>query len=375
MSNLGLLGQLPLELRENIYNVICDQIIHWCCSPEKHVPKSTPVAAEPPGFLPQDAVDFHWNCCVECSQHDHRPLLRNAKWCSTTFRTGLRLRTSDVLSLLLTCKDMWHEVEPTFWKTATLSLGLAQFDAFHHKCLLLPLRSTKPQVPRHKALKKLHISIPQLASLANEIGRDSRSHGLSGHFLADNACFTSSKTLLQYSSLENLDITVSVDDSSAFLPTEPFYALISSLTSNLQPVANVEIYYAERRSNLEPQRLLKRSQLFNPRDLRSGVLNNIEHTSSRYAAALGKAAKDMLKGRPAPPPLSDGDDLPYWVPWDSQKDGLSEVWGHPQSWSEFIRRFEIHLSALEKGSRCGLDNCRDTAIVSPHPHLTARPEA
>jgi hypothetical protein len=337
MSNLGLLGQLPLELREHIYNVVCDQIIHCCCSPEKHVPKSTPVAAEPPGFLPQDAVDFHWNCCVECSQHDHRPLLRNAKWCSTALRTGLGLRTSDVLSLLLTCKDVWREVEPTFWKTATLSLGLAQFDVFHHKCLLLPLRSTEPQVPRHRALKKLHISIPQLASLANEIGLDYRSHGLSGHFLADNACFTSSKTLLQYSGLETLNITVSVDDSSAFLPTKPFYALISSLTSNLQLVANVEIYYAEQRSNLEPQRLLKRS----------GALDNIGHISSRYAAALCEAARDMLKGRPAPPPLSDGDDLPYWTPWDSQWDGLSEAWGHPQSWSEFIRHFEIHFRRLE----------------------------
>jgi hypothetical protein len=202
---------------------MCEQqVIHCCCLPGKHGERTYSTLAKPPAFRQQGAVDFYWDCCVECAQNDWRPLLRDASWFHTIRpSTGLGFRPSDLLSLLFTCKGIWREAEPIAWKTFTLRLGLAQFEAFHKRFLQLPLRSKTSQASKYNALWNLHLSVPNLPALGSQIGHDCKSYGLSGQIVVEDACRRSIKALRECSNLHNINISVSRSSKLLFLDTIP----------------------------------------------------------------------------------------------------------------------------------------------------------
>jgi hypothetical protein len=350
MSQLGLLGRLPLELREIIYTIICEQVIHCCCSPQKHGKGNQNILIESPEFQQQGLADFYWDCCVECAQSDYLPLLRKTTpWFSTICpTTGLDFRASDLLSLLLTCKDIWLEAEPIAWKKFTLCLGLSQLETFHKRFLKLPLRSETSQTPRSIALRNLQLSIPNFFTLASQVGRSKKSHGLSGHQTVGDACRDSIKALGECSKLQNMDFIVSLDPQISNYSIQ-FQDIWIPLMTKSHSLVGMDVYYAQ---NLPDRAFLLRSgqQLAN-------FVASPDAPHQCFIVSMGLAAKDMMTTPCATlPSISDSQAISDTrAISDSLSDETKELWdyivqtnedeSYLVTWRNFQHRFRFHLES------------------------------
>ena len=93
---------------------------------------------------------------------------------------------SDVLHLMLACRDIYLEVEPLLWSTVTFVTGLPQFAVFDMRYLAISLHSRNPEiVPRASLLQKLTLTLPRTDLLSSEMGRDRRYAASSNYTMID----------------------------------------------------------------------------------------------------------------------------------------------------------------------------------------------
>ena len=202
MSSLGHFEQFPVEIREQIYaRIYSSVIIHCCCSPRNHWDKEYEYEGKPVNHFVKTGYD--------CSMLDIEPMLRQGSWSLTPMScTGVIATGANIFSFLRASKAIWYEAEKIAWRNLSLSAGVPQFKSFYFGHLKSLVRSIPGKPPRSNLLHNLHLTLPDADSLAHNIGRSPKSHGLSGYFLAGSACATTLMGLKNLANLKNLSITV-----------------------------------------------------------------------------------------------------------------------------------------------------------------------
>lgn len=202
MSALGLFERLPPELRQQMYTSLYQEcMLHCCCCPQYH--KATEEAKT------GTVEDYNLLWGYECANKDIDPTLRRGAWSATTMTNAARDSTTwSPFTFLLVSKTIWLEAEPLAWQSLTLSVGLPQLKSLYDKHLQILVRSTEKKRPIFQMIQNLHLTLPNADTLATNISKSSKSHGLSGYFLAGESCQESLRVLKNFSSLAHLSLTV-----------------------------------------------------------------------------------------------------------------------------------------------------------------------
>jgi hypothetical protein len=172
----------PFEIRKHVYaSMLEGQMVH-CCPDEQHVHHDLADTGKTPQANFSAGIMQCSSTCYESLSLEVRNLTQEVKWTNRTPDRHLP-SPSDVLSFLLSCKTVWHEMEPLIWRYVTFCIGLPQFAGFYERFLARKRPSHPTTRPRASLMQRLSLALVQDITLANSLGNDARLRSLSGFWL------------------------------------------------------------------------------------------------------------------------------------------------------------------------------------------------
>lgn len=177
-----LLG-LPFEVRQGIYEqLLLNLTVHVCPDPFRlrHGLVSPRLSHDRSGRV----LGNFYDGLMACTGKHYQSLIKAGELSHVCSHDSAH-QVYDALHLMLSCKDIYRELEPLLWSMVTFSTGLPQFGFFDMRYLAVPLRTRLPEiVPRANLLQKLILTLPRTDELASELGRDRRyAHANTGAYI------------------------------------------------------------------------------------------------------------------------------------------------------------------------------------------------
>jgi hypothetical protein len=165
--------EIPFEVRQEIYQQLVSNLtVHVCPDPfrSRHGLPSQRLSHDHSG----QATGKFYDGVMECTGKHYQSLIKAGELSHVCSQDSAH-EVSDVLHLMLACRDVYLEIEPLLWSTVTFATGLPQFAVFDMRYLSKSLHSRNPEiVPRASLLQKLILTLPRTELLASEMGHERR---------------------------------------------------------------------------------------------------------------------------------------------------------------------------------------------------------
>lgn len=155
---------LPVEIREVIYgNLLNGHTLRIC--PAKHFAEH--IDDEHSVSYEASAEACFYVGLLKCTNTHSQHLTAPRAHYYTRPADGSPFLLADILSLMLSCSQVYSEVDHLFWSSTDFAIGISQFASFHNDVLSRTMR--KLGLPRSHLVSSLQIAIPRPPSVVNTI--------------------------------------------------------------------------------------------------------------------------------------------------------------------------------------------------------------